>query len=130
MQDASPPSFVLDLSKAREGRPDCFLMGYKHTGGELEDLALVSGSAVYSTSGILRSGDVGNDGGLKEHVQKPASKKMLTPEVHLGKVIAALEAVAAKSSGTVSTVAAAPPPASTNGVGAGSSSGSGSGSGS
>lgn len=41
---------------------------------------------MYSTSGILRGDDVGHGEGLKQHVHKPASKKMLTPEIHLGKV--------------------------------------------
>ncbi|CAM9565433.1 unnamed protein product [Ectocarpus sp. 4 AP-2014] len=84
---ASPPSFTLDLGKRRGDQFDCFLLGYKRDDGSLDDLALVSGNAVYSAGS-----------GLKSCVHKPLSKKQLTAEVHLSKVLCALESVAAAAS--------------------------------
>ncbi|CAM9221991.1 unnamed protein product [Ectocarpus fasciculatus] len=99
---ASPPTFTLDLGKRRGGQSDCFLLGYKRDDGSLDDLALVSGTAVYSAGS-----------GLKSCVQKPLSKKQLTAEVHLSKVLCALESVAA----AVSSPADAAGSASTEGSG-------------
>ncbi|CAM9399851.1 unnamed protein product [Ectocarpus sp. 12 AP-2014] len=93
---ASPPSFTLDLGKRRGGQSDCFLLGYKRDDGSLDDLALVSGNAVYSAGS-----------GLKSCVHKPLSKKQLTAEVHLSKVLCALESVAAAASSSADAAGSA-----------------------